>query len=44
MPLMDFDNAEVTFALSYSDTENAYGNKGEDADTTAFRTRINYYF
>ncbi|WBA79533.1 carbohydrate porin [Endozoicomonas sp. GU-1] len=44
MPIMDFTNATVTFALSYSDTENAYGNKGQDSDTTAFRTRFNYYF
>ncbi|WP_299731784.1 carbohydrate porin [uncultured Endozoicomonas sp.] len=44
MPVMDFSNAAVTFALSYSETENAYGNKGQDAEATAFRTRFNYYF
>ncbi|MBO9483729.1 carbohydrate porin [Salinisphaera sp. G21_0] len=44
MPIMDFNNATVTFALSYSDTENAYGESGIDEQTTAFRTRFNYYF
>ncbi|WP_163370270.1 carbohydrate porin [Endozoicomonas acroporae] len=44
MPIMDFNNATVTFALSYSDTENAYGIKDTDEQTTAFRTRFNYYF
>lgn len=44
MPILDFDNAEVTFALSYSDTENAYGVKDRDEQTGAFRTRFNYYF
>ena len=44
MPIMNFDNADVTFALSYSDTENAHGNALDDQQTTAFRTRLNYYF
>lgn len=44
MPIMNFDNADVTFALSYSDTENAHGNELDDQQTTAFRTRFNYYF
>ena len=44
MPIMNFDNADVTFALSYSDTENAHGNALDDQQTTAFRTRFNYYF
>ena len=44
LPIMNFDNATVTFALSYSDTENAYGNANNDQETTAFRTRFNYYF
>ncbi len=44
MPILDFSNAEVTFALSYSDTENAYGKADANEQTTAFRTRFNYYF
>lgn len=44
VPVMDFDNAEVTFALSYSETENAFGTANNDEKTTAFRTRFNYYF
>ncbi|MET4695554.1 carbohydrate porin [Endozoicomonas lisbonensis] len=44
VPVLDFHNAEVTFALSHSKTENAYGTKGNDEKTTAFRTRFNYYF
>ena len=44
MPVLDFQNAEVTFALSHSKTENAYGTKGNDEKTSAFRTRFNYYF
>ena len=44
MPIMHFDNATVTFALSYSETQNAYGIDGNDEETTAFRTRFNYYF
>ena len=44
IPILDFDNAEVSFALSYSDTKNGYGYKGWDEQTTAFRTRFNYYF
>ena len=44
IPVMSFDNAEVTFALSYSETENAFGEKNNDEKTTAFRTRFNYYF
>lgn len=44
MPILDFENAEVTFALSYSETKNAYGIDGNNEDTTAFRTRFNYYF
>lgn len=44
MPILHFDNATVTFALSYSETQNAYGIDGNDEETTAFRTRFNYYF
>ncbi|MET4695551.1 carbohydrate porin [Endozoicomonas lisbonensis] len=44
VPVLNFHNAEVTFALSHSKTENAYGTKGNDEKTTAFRTRFNYYF
>ena len=44
MPILSFDDATITFALSYSDTENAFGNKDENEQTTAFRTRFNYYF
>lgn len=44
LPIMSFDNATVTFALSYSDTENAHGDAKDDQQTTAFRTRFNYYF
>ena len=44
MPIMDFDDATITFALSYSDTENGFGVKGDGEQTTAFRTRFNYYF
>lgn len=44
IPVLDFQNAEVTFALSHSKTDNAYGTKGNDEKTTAFRTRFNYYF
>ena len=40
MPLLDFDNATVTFALSYSNTENAYGEAAKDFDATAFRTPL----
>ena len=44
MPILNFDDATITFALSYSDTENAFGRKDENEQTTAFRTRFNYYF
>ncbi|WP_062270880.1 carbohydrate porin [Endozoicomonas arenosclerae] len=44
MPILGFNNAEVSFALSYSETKNAYGMKGNDEETVAFRTRFNYYF
>lgn len=44
MPIMHFDNATVTFALSYSETQNAYGIDGNNEETTTFRTRFNYYF
>lgn len=44
VPVLDFQNAEVIFALSHSETENAYGTKDNDEKTTAFRTRFNYYF
>lgn len=44
LPILDFDNATVTFALSYSDTKNGYGIKDNDEKTTAFRVRFNYYF
>ncbi|KEQ11209.1 hypothetical protein GZ77_26655 [Endozoicomonas montiporae] len=44
VPVLNFDNAEVTFALSHSKTDNAYGVKNNDEETTAFRTRFNYYF
>lgn len=44
LPIMSFDNATVTFALSYSDTKNAHGDAEDDQQTTAFRTRFNYYF
>ncbi|WP_087112625.1 carbohydrate porin [Parendozoicomonas haliclonae] len=44
VPILGFENTAVTFALSYSDTKNAYGKKGVDEKTTAFRTRFNYYF
>ena len=44
VPILHFDNAEVTFALSYSETVDAYGIDGNDEETTAFRTRFNYYF
>ena len=43
VPVLDFDNAEVTFALSYSETENAFGTPNNNEKTTAFRTRFNYY-
>lgn len=44
LPILDFDNATITFALSYSDTKNGYGIKDNDEKTTAFRIRFNYYF
>lgn len=44
LPILDFDNATVTFALSYSDTKNGFGIKDNDEKTTAFRVRFNYYF
>ena len=44
MPIMDFSDATVSFALSYSETENAYGVANMDEETIAFRTRFNYYF
>lgn len=44
LPIMDFDNATITFALSFSDTKNGFGVKDNDEKTTAFRARFNYYF
>lgn len=44
MPIMDFENAEITFAASYSETENAFGKAFKDDETAAVRARINYYF
>lgn len=44
LPLLSFDNADVTFALSHSKTDNAYGTLNNDEQTTAFRTRLNYFF
>ena len=44
---MEYKNAEVTFAASYSSTDNAFGTKGNDEndeEVTAVRARINYYF
>ena len=44
LPIFDFDEATVTFALSYSDTKNGFGIKDNNEETTAFRIRFNYYF
>ena len=44
VPVLNFQNAEVIFALSHSKTDNAYGTKGNDEKTTAFRTRFVYNF
>ncbi|WP_062262235.1 carbohydrate porin [Endozoicomonas arenosclerae] len=44
MPIMSFDNATVTFAASYSETDNAFGIKDNNEEVAAVRARINYYF
>lgn len=44
LPILDFDDATITFALSYSDTKNGFGIEDNDEETTAFRIRFNYYF
>ncbi len=44
LPILNFDDATITFALSYSDTKNGFGVKDNDEKTTAFRIRFNYYF
>ena len=47
MPLLGFDNAEVTFGLSYAQTSNRIedGARSTDKDNDLmFRTRFNYYF
>lgn len=44
LPLMNFDDATIAFALSYSDTKNGFGVKDNDEQTTSFRVRFNYYF
>ena len=49
MPVLGFDNAEVTFGLSYSQTKNnlSFTNNAYSQDKDhdlMFRTRFNYYF
>ena len=47
MPVLGFDNAEVTFGLSYAQTQNRIVNDARVTDKDndlMFRTRFNYYF